>query len=106
MLYIIKQCRAKKACHKVKVSGHTWKKSISWSFFSQYTLLNVAVLYFLGDMGGRDLCQGFETQLLKFKRHFPSSSKPDCASASVSVTSWVSRSFQLLHQPPFLPSGK
>lgn len=71
------------------------------SFFLTH-FWNVAVLYFVGYIGGRDLCQGFQTQLLQFKRHFPCSRKPDCAS----VTSRGYRTSQLPLQPAFLPSRK
>lgn len=46
---------------------HGWRVFLG-SFFLIHPF-DVAVLYFVEDIGGRDLCQGFQTQLLKFKRH-------------------------------------
>lgn len=46
---------------------HGWRVFLG-SFFLIYPF-DVAVLYFVDDIGGRDLSQGFQTQLLEFKRH-------------------------------------
>lgn len=46
---------------------HGWRAFLG-SFFLIHPF-DVAVPYFVEDTGGRDLCQGFQTQLLEFKRH-------------------------------------